>query len=179
MRDVVHPEPKGAKSRLPEPQVLRIMQRHVTGESNREIARVEEVDRKTVARVVRSPEFQDHMRQQRERFYALVPAALTALQHALENNKEPRIAYQVLTDTGVIPSADERLSTLTQPPRSLSDEAREALLESLSEKDKMLFRVLKMFQEKAEVFGMRPDSIIPSDPPRVGTAEANNGNSDN
>jgi hypothetical protein len=116
------------------------------------------------------------MRQQRERFYALVPAALTALQHALENNKEPRIAYQVLTDTGVIPSADERLSTLTQPPRSLSDEAREALLESLSEKDKMLFRVLKMFQEKAEVFGMRPDSIIPSDPSRVGPAEANNGN---
>ena len=107
---------------------------------------------------------------------ALVPAALTALQHALENNKEPRIAYQVLTDTGVIPSADERLSTLTQPPRSLSDEAREALLESLSEKDKMLFRALKMFQEKAEVFGMRPDSIIPSDPPRVGPAEANNGN---
>jgi hypothetical protein len=171
--------PKGAKSRLPEPQVLRIMRRHVSGESNREIAHTEEVDRKTVASGVRSPEFQVHMRNQRERFYALVPAALVVLQHALEYNKDSRTAYQVRADTGVIPSLEERLSTLTQPPRSISDEAREALLESLSEKDEMLFRVLKMFQEKAEALGMRPDSIIPSDPPRVGTAEANNGNSDN
>jgi hypothetical protein len=53
---------------------------------------------------------------------------------------------------------------------------KRARLESLSEKDKMLFRVLKMFQEKAEAFGMRTDSIIPADPPRVGPAEANNGN---
>ena len=153
------------------------MQRHVTGESNREIARTEEVDRKTVARVVQSPEFQDHMRQQRERFYALVPAALDALQHALENNKDPRIAYQLLTDTGVIPSADEKSSVLTQAPQSISDEARETLVASLSEQDRKVWRVLRMFQEKAAAYGLPEESILPPAPPRVGAAEANNGDS--
>ena len=166
--------PKGAKSRIPEPKVLRIMERHVTGDSNRKIARLEAVDRKTVARVVGSQEFQAHMRAQRERFYSLAPAALDALQHALAKKKDPRIAYQLLTDTGVIPSVEERSSALTQRPQSISDEARETLLASLSEKDRITFRLLKMFQERAEVYGLPEDSIFPPPQPQSGTAEASN-----
>src|ERR1700734_3739797 len=86
----------GSKSRLPEPKVLRIKKRHMTGESNREIARSEEVDRKTVARVVQSQDVQDLIRQQREHFYAMVPLAIDAVQRALEEKKDWRVAYQVL-----------------------------------------------------------------------------------
>jgi hypothetical protein len=107
---------------------------------------------------VQSPEFQDHTRQQRERFYALVPAALDALRHALEQRKDARMAYQVLADTGVIPSVEERTSALSKRPRTISYEARETLLPSLSDHDKAAFRVLQMFQKKAEVYGMDPAS---------------------
>jgi hypothetical protein len=175
-REEVQGGPKRPKSRIPEPQVLRIMERHVSGESNREIARTEAVDRKTVARVVGSAEFQDHIRLQRERFYGMIPAALDTLQHALEQKNDARIAYQVLADTGVIPSAEERASALTQPPRSISDEAREALVSSLSEQDRIVWRVLKMFQQKAAAFGMPEDSIIPPAQPQVGAAGASNSN---
>jgi hypothetical protein len=166
--------PKGAKSRIPEPKVLRIMERHVTGDSNRKIARLEAVDRKTVATVVGSQEFQAHMRAQRERFYALAPAALDALQHALEKKKDSRIAYQLLTDTGVVPSAEERSSALTQPPQSISDEARETLLATLTEKDRIAFRLLKMIQAKIDVYGLPEDSIYPPAQPVVEAVEASN-----
>ncbi len=153
--------PRGAKSRLPEPQVLRIMERHVTGESNREIARVEQIDRKTVARVLGSQEFQEHMRAQRERFYALAPAALDALQYALEQKKDARIAYEILADTGVIPSVEERTAALNQRPLSRSDQARETLVASLSRQDRILFDALRVFQAKAAGYGLPEESIFP------------------
>jgi len=160
MREEVRKGPRRAKIRLPQPQVVRIMTRHVRGETNRKIAIAESVDRKTVARIVRAPEVQDYVRKLRERFNGLGDAALDAVQHALQELKDARIGYQLLMDIGVIQSAEERNWAANQP-QSISDEAREKLVASLSPQDRILFGLLKMMQARAEGHGLPPESIAP------------------
>ena len=52
----------------PPPQRLRIMQKYVAGESLVQIGREERRDRETVARIVKSEEMQEFVRQMREQF---------------------------------------------------------------------------------------------------------------
>lgn len=172
MRRETRKASKGAKSRLPEPQVLRIMNRHVTGESNRAIAREEKVDRKTAGKIIRSQEMQELVQECRARFYALLPDAIDAVQHALRVKKDARMGYQLLTVMRVVPTLEEITPLLrTQPPQSLSDEAREKLYASLSPSDQQILRVLRMVQAKGQAYGV---NLLP-DIPEAGTGDASAG----
>jgi hypothetical protein len=97
------------------PQSARIMQRYIGGDSIRQIAREEKRDRATITKIVRSEEMQTFVQEMRERYYGLGFDALNAIQHTLQVRKDGGLGRQVLTDIGVIPSAEERFAIATQP----------------------------------------------------------------
>jgi len=92
------------------------VQRYIDGESIRQIARDERRDRATVTKIVRSDEMQVFVQTMRERLYGLAFDALGAVEHALQHH-DARLGYQLLSDVGIVPSAGERYSIATQPPR--------------------------------------------------------------
>jgi hypothetical protein len=106
---------KKPRTIVPPPQSTRIMQRYAGGESIRQIAREEQRDRATVTKIVRSDEMQTFVQKMRERFYGLGFDALDAVQHALQVQKNAGIGYRLLTDIGIIPSAEERHAIAIQP----------------------------------------------------------------
>jgi hypothetical protein len=109
---------KKPRTIVPPPQSARIMERYVAGESIREIARQERRDRATVTKIVRSDEMNAVVQKMRERYYALGFDALEAVQHTLKVRKHGVLGRQVLTDIGVIPSAEERYAITSQPDKA-------------------------------------------------------------
>jgi hypothetical protein len=89
--------------RIPRPQIERIKQRHIMGQSQREIARAEGRSRPTIARIVKGEEMQAFVQEMRERFYGLAPDALATIEYALREQKDARIGLEVLRDIGVRP----------------------------------------------------------------------------
>ena len=111
-------QPKPAKMTrtiVPAPQSTRIMQRYVSGESIRQIAREENRDRATVTKIVRSDEMQSVVLKLRERLYGVGCDAMDAVQEALQTRMDARLGYKILTDIGVVPSAEERHAIARQP----------------------------------------------------------------
>jgi hypothetical protein len=94
------------------------MERYVGGESIRQIARAEHRDRATVTKIVRSDEMNTVVQKMRERYYGLGFDALDAVQHTLQIRKDGVLGRQVLTDIGVIPSAEERYAITSQPDKA-------------------------------------------------------------
>ena len=84
------------------------MQRYVGGQSIRQIAREEKRDRATVTKIVRSDEMQGLVQRMRERFYGLAFDAMDAVEHSLKQKNDARLAYRMLCDIGIVPSAVER-----------------------------------------------------------------------
>jgi hypothetical protein len=103
---------------VPPPQSARIMQRYVSGDSIREIAREERRDRATITKIVRSGEMNAVVQKMRERYYALGFDALDAVEHTLKVRKDGGLGRQVLTDIGVIPSPEERYAIASQPDKA-------------------------------------------------------------
>jgi hypothetical protein len=109
---------KKPRTIVPPPQSARIIERYVAGDSIREIAREERRDRATVTKIVRSDEMNAVVQKMRERYYALGFDALDAVQHTLQIRKDGGLGRQVLTDMGVIPSAEERYAIISQPDKA-------------------------------------------------------------
>ena len=114
-----HPVPSVTKlpcPRIPAPQIERIKQRHIMGQSQREIARAEGRSRPTIARIVKSEEMQAFVQEMRERFFGLAPDALTAIEYALQEQRDASIALEVLRDVGVRPRKGEQLQLSSTTP---------------------------------------------------------------
>lgn len=109
-REIVQIETNESKLLLPLPQVLRIMLRHATGESNRKIAAVEKVNHETVAIIVRSEAMREFLRQS---YYALIENAIKTIAVAIDNGNV-EMAYKVLQDTGVIQAVIDRAELVRQ-----------------------------------------------------------------
>jgi hypothetical protein len=92
------------------------MQQYIEGKSIRQISRDEQRDRATVTKIVRSDEMQGFVQRMRERFYGFAFDAMDAVEHSLKQQNDARLAYRMLSDIGVVPSAGERYSIATQPP---------------------------------------------------------------
>jgi hypothetical protein len=58
---------------------------------------------------------QSFVQEMRERFYGLVPDALATIEYALREQRDARIAYEILRDVGVVPRNGEpsQLPTMT------------------------------------------------------------------
>jgi hypothetical protein len=81
-------KPKSRGLYTPEPVRGRVLARHISGASNREIARVERIDRETVSRILTQPEIAQMMEQYRSRLLMMVPKAISAYEQALDSDDE-------------------------------------------------------------------------------------------
>jgi hypothetical protein len=72
----------------PEPVRGRVIARHVTGQSNRQIAVAEGIDRETVGRILSQREVAELTAQYRSRLLAMVPKAIAVYDAALSSDDE-------------------------------------------------------------------------------------------
>jgi hypothetical protein len=85
-----------SKRRLytPEPVCDRVVALHMKGQSNREIANVEHIDRETVGRILSQQEAVEMISRQRSRLQCMADKALTVVEQALDSD-DPRVAVPV------------------------------------------------------------------------------------
>jgi len=88
--------PKKRRSYTPDPVRSRIIARHVSGQSNREIAKEEGIDRDTVSQVLSQDEVVEMMQSYRSRLLEMLPKAITVYQQLL-NSKSERVRATAAT----------------------------------------------------------------------------------
>src|SRR6266852_715520 len=113
---------KKTRNRVPPPQRERILQKHITGKSIIAISKEEHRNRETVSKIVHGPEMQNLVREMRERLFGLAPDAISAVEHALAEQKDGRLAFQLLSSIGVIPSPEEKALLIVQQTETVTDE---------------------------------------------------------
>jgi hypothetical protein len=133
------------------------MQRYVGGESIRQIAREERRDRATVTKIVRSDEMQGFVQKMRERLYGFAFDAMNSVEHSLKQQNDARLAYRILTDIGIVPSAEERHSIAAQPP-SINKSTMTPLELAIAENEdgsinRVAYGAACVMEESARVFG--------------------------
>jgi hypothetical protein len=89
-------QPKRRGLYTPEPVRVRVVARHIEGESNREIARNEAIDRETVGRILSQQEVVHKIAEGHSRLLALVPKAIGVCEEAL-NSDDLRLATATAT----------------------------------------------------------------------------------
>ena len=144
-------EKRGNGSYVPPGQQERILHRHFRGESIRGISREEHRDFRTVAKVIRAnpARLKEHLELSRAQFYALTTQALETIRRAMENG-DARLAYKLLTDTGVVPEPG-------QIPYPVGPESSEA--PELTAKAKYIADFVETAMEQAKEYGMDVDPI--------------------
>jgi hypothetical protein len=105
-----HKPAKRTRNGVPPPQRERILQKYVEGKSITDISKEEGRNRETVAKIVRGTEMEEYVRTMRERWFGLGQDAISAVEHALTEQKDGRLGFQLLESIGVIPSPEERRS---------------------------------------------------------------------
>lgn len=132
-----HKPAKQTRDRVPPGQQARILQKHVAGKSITEISKEEHRNRETVSKIVRGPEMQEFVREMRERLFGLASDAISAVQDALTEQKDGRLAFQFLVSIGVVPSPEERQSLVLAARQAAAgdgeDDRRKSTLAQLFE----------------------------------------------
>jgi predicted transcriptional regulator len=123
------------------------MQRFIAGQSIRKIAREEGRDRATVTKIVRSSEVEDYIREIREQYFGLGQLALAAVRTAIREEKDGRLAYQLLKDIGVVPSSAERNLSNIQAQQQAEEDSEEARVQT------WMGRLIRVVFEKSRVYG--------------------------
>ena len=99
----MRPKKRGAYT--PAPVQLRVIERHVNGESNRQIARQERIARDTVGRILSQQEVVERIAQAQARVLDLIPKAIGVYEKALSSDDLPlatATATKLLEGTNVL-----------------------------------------------------------------------------
>jgi hypothetical protein len=110
-----HNPAKGSRNRVPPPQRERILHKFTAGKSIKDISSEENRNRETVSKIVHGPEMQTLVHAMRKKWIGLGSDAINAVQHALTDQKDGRLGFQVLSTIGVIPSPEETKLLATPP----------------------------------------------------------------
>ncbi len=156
---------KKPRTTIPSPQVARIIQRCISGEGIRKIAREEKRDPGTVAKIVRSEEVLGYTQKLREQYYGLGELALDGLRRALEKSSDGRLARELLRNIGVIPNSEEAHALERQMQQA------EPATEEQAVKAEMLKLALGAY-ERAKMFNMPLPAL---DDPELPQTEPLNG----
>jgi hypothetical protein len=89
----------------------------------------------------------DYICKVKERFFGLGDDALNAVQRAVRDEGDARLAYEILKDIGIVPSREKRNAAAMQQSAAGYDEEAEVT--------KMMGRLLQTAVERARVFGTR------------------------
>ena len=101
------------------------MQQYAAGKGISDISKQEKRNRETVSKIVHGPEMQEHVRALRERWFGLGHVAVDAVRHALTEEKDGRLGFQVAESMGVVPSPAERQSMIASLAILETDEETE------------------------------------------------------
>ena len=102
-------------------KLLQVQGRLLQGESQRQIARTLKVSRRTVVKVIRTEDFQSVIKEQRERLFSIVPAAVDSLRAGAAT--DPHLAFALLRNLGIVPERDEMLALAHVMPSMTPEEA--------------------------------------------------------
>lgn len=149
---------KKTRNRIPPPQRQRIIQKHIAGKSNVQIAREEGRNRESVARIVNGDEIQELVKRMRAEFYGLADDAIAAVRHTLQESNDGRVGYRLLADIGVIPSPAESPRNAIQAElpsqENLSPRERALGMDEFGRIDQLLLALGRIGEEAYEVYGM-------------------------
>jgi 1,4-dihydroxy-2-naphthoyl-CoA synthase len=100
---------KKVKTTVPPGQQAAMQASYLLGKSIRQIARETKRDPATVSKIVKSSEMDRIVLDMKQKFFGkLLPRALKSIQFALDEETDGRLGYQVMKDSGVIPSQKEK-----------------------------------------------------------------------
>ena len=120
----------GDSLRVSPGKIVRAQGLLIQGHSRRSVSRQLRMSERTVAKIVRTQDFQGFIKQQRERLFAIVPDALESFRAGVQN--DPRLAYLLLRDLGVIPSREELLNLTRTPPQAPTEDREERIIRGLA-----------------------------------------------
>jgi hypothetical protein len=146
-----HKPAKRTRNRVPPPQRERILQKYIMGQSITSVSKQERRNRETVGKIVRGPEMQNLVRAMRERLFRLGPDAISAVQHALTEQNDGRLGFQLLSSIGVIPSPEEK-KLLTVPPVRTGNDG-DAQVKNI------MAALIESAIERASIFGYREPEL--------------------
>jgi hypothetical protein len=124
----IQPKPaKQTRNRIPPVKRIRVMQRYASGENQTAIARNENLNRESVARIVKSAEMEAFTEEIRESWRGLCESAVESVRRLIAQDDRPTV-LRVLESNGIIapqgqvqnlsvqttakPTGDERVNTL-------------------------------------------------------------------
>ena len=121
----------------------------VEGYSQREIGRVLHLSPHTVAKVIKTEDFQNFIREQREQLFGIASLALESFRALVAT--DGRLAYIFLKDLGVVPDREAMLSIAHVAPPPPSKEHRDARQTNV---------IAAVIQQRYKVFGIElPDEM--------------------
>jgi hypothetical protein len=126
-QSTIQHKPAKKRNRIPPVKRIRVMQRYASGENQTAIARSENVNRESVARIVKSAEMEAFTEEIRESWRALCEDAIQSVRRLIASDDRQTV-LRVLESNGIIapqgqvqnlsvnpapkPSGDERMNTL-------------------------------------------------------------------
>lgn len=72
-----------------------------------QIARVERCSRNTIRKIVTAEEFQGHLARVREKIWGGLDDAVDVVLENIRQNRDPKMAYELLRDAGLLPRATQ------------------------------------------------------------------------
>jgi len=145
-------QPRSAKKLrtiIPAPQSTRIVGRFIAGESVRSIARAENRDRATVARIVAGSEIRQYIDELRGRFFGALECAMETLLEELKNpvsKTRGALALEMLKHGGVVPNRNHMLNLESQSNQP--EESEDAAIERIA------IQIVKGAIHKHKAFGI-------------------------
>jgi hypothetical protein len=119
---------RGRKSkplRVPPGKIVQAQALLVLGRSQRAIGRELHLSPMTVAKIIRTEDFQNFLKEQQERVFGIVPIAIESFRAEVATNGT--LAHTFLKDLGIIPSPEAIAQFLnTGTPQSETGEERQA-----------------------------------------------------
>jgi hypothetical protein len=153
---------KRTRNRVPMLQRERILQKSIAGKGITQIAREEGRNRETIARIVNGDQVQELVKRMRAEVYGLAYDAIVTVRHALQKQKDPRIAYKLLTDIGAIPLPAEAAANAVQArqpePEELTSYERSIALDESGQINRILLGMARHATERAAMFDQALES---------------------
>ena len=107
----IRPGRKVQPLRVPPGKIIKAQAMLAEGHSQREVSRELHMSGHSVAKIIRSEDFQNFIRQQRESLFAIAPLALESVRAGVMTDS--RLAYVFLKDLGIIPSREAMVNMMT------------------------------------------------------------------
>ena len=137
----------------PKAQQIRIKAFRLIGKSLREIARIEKKSVKTVQKIVKMPDMEQYVKDQREKLLALSDKALESMEFALENEENGQRASEFLERFGIYPAKQKAVPQL-DATQILDSGEKAGDKEELAIQECML-RLVQTTMERHKVFGTK------------------------